>query len=174
MVFKSNKEECDENELKNRDATNDAGKKMGMILSVARDDNKPLIILCGGNINKYAPFVDDQDNISGKMKKFFSLCPNPTELLYGSKHYHALYNTFSGRGWLAHCRLISSKLGAVGNGYVLWEIWETRCDCPRLDGILIRPEDNSVFRIPKLENWLISNELSSDVDTLFDEKKYAE
>ena len=113
------KEESDENELKNKDSTNDTGKKMGSILSVARDSNEPLIIQCGGNINKYALFVDDQDNISGKTKKFFSLVPNPTKTLFGFKHYHGLINKSSGRGWLAHCRLVSSKLGAVGNGYVL-------------------------------------------------------
>lgn len=142
---------------------------MGSALSAARDKDILFEIECGGNTNKYKPFVGVQDCISVKTTKFFHLVPDTTSVLYAYIHHHALINKRSSRGWLAHCCLFSSKLGAQGNGCVLWEIWETRCNRPRLDGIVIRPKDNEVFLIQNLEHWLIKNELSSDVDSLFDE-----
>jgi hypothetical protein len=168
--FKKSEEGDDE---KNKSAVTEAGKAMGLILSNVRDVGVPLYdVECGSNVNSYKAFIDDQDNITGKTKKFFSLVPDPTPLLYGYKHYHGLLNKSSGRGWIAHCRLSSSKLGAEGSGYLLWEIWETRCDRPRLDGVLIRP-DGEVVLIKHFETWLIENELSSDADNAFDEEYHA-
>ena len=57
--------------------------------------------------------------------------------------------------------------GTEGNGYVLFEIWETRCDKPRVDGVVIK-EYGLVVKIQNLERWLGVNELSSDIDAEFD------
>jgi len=169
MVLNLTRKEESKNELKNREVSTDAGIKMGLALNAARDNNIIFEIECGGNTNKYKPFVGIQDCISVKTKKYFRLDPDTTPALYAYVHYHALINKSSSRGWLAHCCLFSSKLGAEGNGCVLWEIWETRCNRPRLDGVVIRPGDGWVFLIQHLEPWLIKNELSSDVDSSFDE-----
>jgi hypothetical protein len=148
------------------------GYLIGIILSNVRDSGVNIYeVECGKNINKYKLFINDQDNITGKSKKFFSLVPDPTETLFAYSHYHALLNTRSNCGWLGHCRLSTSKLGAEGHGYVLWEIWETLCDRPRIDGIVIR-EDGEVFRLTNIENWLNKHELNSDLETPFDEDFY--
>jgi hypothetical protein len=167
------KAKSEEDEESNESATTEAGMLIGEILSNVRDCRTTLYdVECGGNVNVYETFIDDQDNITGKSKKFFLLVPSSTPLLYAYKHYHAMLNKRSGRGWLGHCRLVSTMVGAEGNGYVMWEFWETRCDAPRLDGILIRP-DGVVVLIKRVETWLIKNELSSDVDNSFDLEFYA-
>ena len=69
--------------------------------------------------------------------------------------------------------LVTKKPGAEGNGYMLWEVWETRCDRPRVDGIIIR-DDGEVIKIINVERWLIINDLSSDVKHIFNEGFYEE
>ena len=101
----------------------------------------------------FEAFVNDQDHVTGKTKKCFQLIPNPTPLLFGYKHYHGIVDLKTGRGWLCHTRLkstISSSQAVEGDGWMLWEIWETRCDRPRLDGTLLTNDGNAV-RIKNLQ-----------------------
>jgi len=147
MVLNLTRKEESKNELKNRKVTTEAGIEMGKALNAARDNNILFEIVCGGNTYKYKPFVGVQDCISNRSKSFFRLEPDTTSALYAYVHYQALLNKNSRRGWLGHCCLFSPKLGAEGNGWVLWEIWETRCISPRLDGVVIRPEDGEVFLV---------------------------
>lgn len=126
----------------------------------------------GGNLLAYKPVTIMQDNITTTCKKFFVLYPDPTPLLYAFFHYHALVNTRSKKGWLAHCRLTSSKPDAEGHGSMLWEIYETRCCRPRIDGVIIA-NDGAILLIQHLETWLIKNHLSSDVSAPFDIEFFA-
>ena len=118
----------------------------------------------------FEAFVNDQDHVTGKTKKFFQLIPNPTPLLFGYKHYHGIVDLKTGRGWLCHTRLkstISSSQAVEGDGWMLWEIWETRCDRPRLDGILLTNDGNAV-RIKNLQRWLLKYQLSCDLNSVYD------
>lgn len=45
---------------------------------------------------------------------------------------------------------------------MLWEIWETRCDRPRVDGTTIN-DKGEVVRRQNIEKWLIDNDLSCDL-----------
>ena len=154
-------------------AENDTGRAMAAILQAARDVDREgrYDVEVGGNTNVYLAYIIDQDNITGKTKKFWKLVPDPTELLYGFLHYHALLDTKHNRAWLGHCRLSTEKLGADGHGYVLWEIWETRCNDPRIDGIVIK-ENGDVIRLMNVVHWLKKNNLNSDVESAFDEDFY--
>jgi len=148
---------------------NTAGITMGKVLSNVLDSKVDCYdVECGDIINKYKPFINDNDINTGKKKKFFRLSPNPSVDLFSYIYHHALLNLRSKRGWLGHCRLFTKKPGAEGNGYILWEVWETRCDRPRVDAIVIR-NDGEVIKIINVEKWLIMNDLSSDVQTDFDE-----
>lgn len=149
------------------------GAEIGNALSVVRDSK------CGrfdvtvqGQAMAYKEVINDQDNVSGKTKKFFELLPNSTPTLFGFLHYHALLNTTSKRGWIAHCRLRTEKPEAEGNEYILWEIWETRCVRPRIDGIVMI--DDRCTRIQNLEKWLVANGLSCNLDSKFDVEFYTE
>ena len=152
-------------------AGNLCGLSMGSILSNIKDLGLRYDVDVGKNELVFEFVYNEQDNISKKSKKFFVLMPNFTPVLYGFANYHALLNTRSHRGWIGHCRLTSSKLGAEGVGYVLWEIWETRCVRPRIDGILIK-EDGNVIKIMDLEKWLVANELNSDTKGEYDTDFY--
>jgi hypothetical protein len=150
------------------------GEKMGTVLTNVRDSGADVYeVVCGGNINIFKCYVNDQDIIQKKSKKFMNLVPDSTPILFGSRSYQAYVNTAKKRGWLGHCRLSTPKIGAEGQGYLMWEFWETRCNKPRIDGIVIR-EGGEVVRIQDIESWLVKNELSSDVDTIFDQEFYAE
>jgi hypothetical protein len=115
-----------------------------------------------GRLLVFVAFVNDQDNVTGKKKKFFHINPNPTPVLFGYKHYHGIYNSGTERGWICHCRLVSYKAGAEGSGEMLWEIWETRCDRPRTDGTTISDTGQVTKRL-NIEKWLIDNDLSCDL-----------
>lgn len=156
-----------------KEKTIEAGKEMGLVLQNVRDIDSTgrYDVEAGGNTNVYVAYVNDQDNVSKKCKKFWHLLPNPSYILYGFLNYHALLNTSSHRAWLAHCRLSTKQPGADGNGYVLWEVWETRCNKPRIDGILIK-ENGDVVHLQKIETWLKKNGLSSDMKAEFDEDFY--
>ena len=148
-----------------------SGHTVGIALSLVRDSTVNGTARYDTKVNGdelvYLEVVNNQDNISGKSKKFFELVPNSTPQLYAFRHYHALLNTRSNRGWLAHCRLKTEQPGAEGDGFILWEIWETRCDKPRIDGIVFRLDCYCV-RIQNLEKWLVDNNLSSDPAADFD------
>lgn len=150
------------------DNDNATGKEMGLVLQNVRDIDKTgrYDVEAGGNLNVYVAYINDQDNITRKCKKFWHLLPNPSHILYGYLNYHACH-----RAWLGHCRLKTDLPDADGNGYVLWEIWETRCNRPRIDGILIK-ENGEVVLLQKLQTWLVKNELSSDTKAEFDEEFY--
>ena len=156
---------------------NDAGKAIGLVLNNVRDidpENGRYDVEAGGNTHVYLAYINDQDNITRKCKKFWNIQPNSSYVLYGYLNYQALLNTSSRRGWLGHCRLksASSSNGTpVGDGYVLWEIWETRCPDPRIDGILIK-ENGDVILLKHLQTWLVKHKLSSDVNVEFDEDFY--
>jgi hypothetical protein len=148
------------------------GIAMGRILGNVYDNGlQRLNVEVGGNALVLVIVVNDQDNISPKSKKFFKLLVDSTPLLYGFVHAQALFDTRTRQGWIGHCRLTTSKEGAEGNGTVLWEVWETRCDKPRIDGIVIS-EEGVVTRVTYLQKWLIANELSCDVDHAFSEEFY--
>jgi hypothetical protein len=158
------------------EVTNQTGKAIGLILANMRDTGmKRFDFKVNGTVWVFEMYVNDQDNVSGKRKKFWSLYPNPTPDLYGFKHYHSLLNTSSHRGWVTPCRLSSSKEGEdrEGHGDLCYEFWETRCDRPRVDGIIIH-EDGSVDRKQNVEQWLIEHELSSDVNWEFSAEFYRE
>ena len=114
------------------DGSSQGGVDQGIVLINLKDnDMKRYDVICGTNDIAFDFHVNDQDNISKKTRKFWKIIPDTTPLLYGYKHFHALLNTHSKRGWIGHCRLKSNLADAKGNGYVLWEFWETRCDRPR-------------------------------------------
>lgn len=163
----------DDDEDVSSTAEDDTGRVMAVILQAARNVDREgrYDVEVGGNTNVYQAYINDQDNITGKTKKFWKLVPDPTELLYGFLHYHALLDTKHNRAWLGHCRLSTGKLGADGDGYVLWEIWETRCNDPRIDGIIIK-ENGDVIRLKDVVHWLKKNKLNSDVEREFDEDFY--
>lgn len=146
----------------------ECGRHMGLILSNLRDAKiERYDVKVGEDDLAFDMFINHQDNVTKKAKKFWSLHPNPTPLLYGFKHYHAFLNTASKRGWLGHCRLSSSVEGAEGHGFVLWEFWETRCIRPRIDGIVI-DDEGDVTLIDSVEKWLVENSLSSDTSKKYD------
>lgn len=155
--------------------SNEAGKAMALVLEEVRHRDKEgrYDVVSGGNDNIYVAYINDQDNVTGKSKKFWHLSPNNAPILYGFLNYQALLDTRFHIAWLGHCRLSTSKLGADGHGYVLWEFWETRCNDPRIDGILIK-ENGDVIHMKKVVYWLKKNELSSDVEHNFDEAFYKE
>jgi hypothetical protein len=164
----SNDEELEQSDVKS------AGAQIGVALSSVRDAKiHRYDVVVNGKEVAYAEMINDQDNVSGKSNKFFELVPNPTELLYGFIHAHALLNTRTKRGWIAHCRLKSTTAGRIGDGYILWEIWETRCVKPRIDGIVMNL-DGSCLRIQNIVKWLVDNDLSCDLDGKFDEEFHAE
>ena len=149
-----------------------SGLEIGVVLSNVRDNELSRFdFIAGNNELAYVPYINDQDNITKKVRKFWTLDPNPTPLLYGHKHYHAMLNSNSRRGWLGHCRLKSKKLDCEGSGYVLWEIWETRCAKPRISGVVIN-EKGEPMLLKNLEPWLTKNGLSSDPSEDFDEEWY--
>ena len=152
----------------------ECGITIGVVLSNLRDNNLSRFdYVTGGNEVVYVPYINDQDNITKKSRKFWTLLPNTTRLLYGYKHYHAMLNTnkSSRRGWLCHCRLQSTQQDCEASGYVLWEIWETRCIRPRIDGVLIN-ESGEVILIQHVEKWLVKNDLSSDPSQDYDQEWY--
>lgn len=143
------------------------GKAMGIVLANVRDANIDRYdIVAGTNELAFKPYINHQDNVTRKARKFFEIIPNTTPLLYGYMHFHALLNTTTKRGWLGHCFLKSTKPDNEMR-YVLWEIWETRCDRPRYDGIIIA-DGGECTKVQHLEKWLVENALSSDVDKEFD------
>lgn len=167
---------CDGNDGGMDDATYDGsgecGLEMGVVLRNARDiDLKQYDVLAGTKELVFEPYINDQDNISKKIRKFWNIIPNNTPTLYGFKNYQAILNTRSKRGWIGHCRLSTSLTGANGNGYVLWEIWETRCNSPRYDGVVIN-EKGEVMLIQHIEKWLNDNALSSDLSLDYDHEWY--
>ena len=163
----------DPNEESEKDEDTDAGLKMGTVLQNARDIDPQgrFDVEAGGNTNVYIAYINDQDNVVKKCKKFWHLQPNPTYVMYGFLNYHALLNTNSHRAWLGHCRLSTTKPGASGDGFVLWEVWETRCNKPRIDGILIK-ENGEVVRVQNIETWLKKNGLNSNIEAEFDNDFY--
>ena len=149
-----------------------SGNKMGLILGNVRDTKMDRYdVMVGTNELAFNSHVNDHDNVNKKIRKFWKVHPDTTPLLYGYKHYHAMLNTNSRRGWIGHCRLTSEREAEVGNCYVLWEIWETRCNRPRYDGIIIDKEGECSL-VKRLETWLIQNDLSSDLTEDFDEEWY--
>jgi hypothetical protein len=127
----------------------------------------------GGAELVFEEFVNHQDNIKKTCKNFFVMIPNETEILYGFLNFHGLLNTRSRRGWICHCRLISTKEGAEGHNCVLWQIWKTRCVNPRIDGLILDNNGN-VLRVQNLEKWLIQNELSNDLQSTFNVQYFRE
>ena len=177
-----NEEEIEEEEIpaagigadNNSTASTTAGKVIGVALSTVRDSKiRRYDVVVNGFSRVYIEVINNQDNIGGKSKKFFNLLPNPTEQLYGYVHSHALLNTRSKCGWLGHCRLKTTKLESEGDGYLLWEIWETRCVSPRIDGIVFN-KDGICMKLQNIEKWLVENELSSDLDGEFDDQYHHE
>jgi hypothetical protein len=153
------------------DDRGDCGREMGTVLANLRDVNLDRYdIVAGTNELAFRPYINNQDNICKKTRKFWEIIPDTTPLLYGYKHFHALLNTTTKRGWLGHCGLQSTRPGNDMH-YVLWEIWETRCDRPRYDGIIIA-DGGECIKIQHLEKWLIDNALSSNVDKEYDHDWY--
>ena len=154
------------------DGSGECGLEMGIVLRNARDINlAQYAVLAGRKELLFEPYINDQDNISKKIRKFWKVIPNTTSVLYGFKNYQAMLNTRSKRGWIGHCRLTSTMAGAQGNAYVLWEIWETRCNVPRYDGVVIN-EKGDVILIQHIEKWLNDNALSSDLKLDYDHEWY--
>lgn len=154
------------------DGSGECGLEMGIVLRNARDINLAQYdVLAGRKELVFEPYINDQDNISKKIRKFWNTIPNTTPVLYGFKNYQAMLNTRSKRGWIGHCRLTSTAAGAQGNAYVLWEIWETRCNVPRYDGVVIN-EKGDVILIQHIEKWLNDNALSSDLKLDYDHEWY--
>ena len=168
-----NGKHSDEDEDVSTAAENDTGRRMAAILQAARDVDREgrYDVEVGGNTNVYTAYINDQDNVTGKTKKFWKLNPDQTGLLYGFLHYHAMLDNKQNRAWLGHCRLSTVKLGADGHNYVLWEFWETRCNFPRIDGIIVK-ENGDVIRMKNVVHWLKKNKLNSDVESTFDEEFY--
>lgn len=167
---------CDGNDGGMDDATYDGsgecGLLMGVVLLNARDiDLKQYDVVAGTKELVFEPYINDQDNISKKIRKFWNIIPNNTPILYGFKNFQAMLNTRSKRGWICHCRLSTTLTGANGNRYVLWEIWETRCNVPRYDGVVIN-EKGEVMLIQHIEKWLNDNALSSDLNLDYDHEWY--
>lgn len=151
------------------------GREMAVILANVRDNGIDRYdVNVAGMELAFVPVLNAQDSISKKCRKYFSLLPDPTPLLFGFKHYHGILNTFTKRGWIGHCRLTTSLPNAVGTDYVLWEIWVTRCDRPRIDGIVLTPDADDVILIEHIENWLIMNDLSCDMSKNFDHELFKE
>lgn len=139
-----------------------AGNSMGIILANIRDLKVQYDVQVGDEDLVYQAVFNDQDNVTGKCNKFFVLHPDPTPELFAYRHYHGLLNTKSNRGWICHGRLSSPNPDAIGVGWVLQEIWETRCIRPRVDGVVIN-EEGEVTLIQNIQTWLIKHDLSSDV-----------
>ena len=128
-----------------------------------------LELTVNGAINKYVLYKNMEFVEGNKKKKFFKLDPNPTPLLYGWKHYAAMYNAHDRRGWVGYCGLVPEN-SAVPHlaTHVLIEIWETRCDDPRVDIILYDNLLKSVEYIQWGLTWLRQNNPSSDPLASFD------
>ena len=93
---------------------NECGKSLAIILTAVRDNDVGRYDnYVGGERLSYMMYINDQDNVSRKCKKYFSLLPNPTPLLYGFKHYHAILNLKSKRAWIGHCRLSTPTPGEI-------------------------------------------------------------
>jgi hypothetical protein len=109
-----NGKHSDDDEYVSTAAQNDTGRGMAAILQAARDVDREgrYDVEVGGNTN----YINDQDNVTGKTKKFWNLNPDPTGLLYGFLHYHAMLDNKQNRAWLGHCRLSTMKLGAEAFG----------------------------------------------------------
>ena len=109
------------------------------------------------------------DYVEGnKKKKFFKLSPNPTPILFGWKHYQAVYNGHDSRGWLGYCGLVRQGAETRELPYVLIEVWETRCNTPRVDLIIYDFELEEVHRKERGLTWLRENELESDTQAELD------
>ena len=148
--------------------------EMGLIMLNIRDNHIDRYdVYIGGFQVAFEPCHFDQDHITKKTKKFMLLLPNPTPDLYSYKNFHGLVNLRTRRGWICHCRLVSDMPNADGVGYTLWEIWETRCDSPRIDGVVIK-EEGTVELIRGVEAWLVKNQLRCDLGGEFSEEFYTE
>ena len=73
-----------------------------------------------------------------------------------------MYNGHDSRGWLGYCGLV--RIGAETHepSYVLIEVWETRCNTPRVDLIIYDFELEEVHRKERGLTWLRENQLESD------------
>jgi len=150
----------------------ECGLEMGTVLMNLRDNDIDRYDVCAGeNELVFLPYVNDQDNITKNCRKFWIISPDTTPLLYGFRHFHAILNTSSKRGWLCHCRLTTLQENAVGNNDVLWEMWESRCNRKRYDGITIK-EDGVVQKIQNVEKFLKKNGLFSDISKDYDHDFY--
>jgi hypothetical protein len=86
-------------------------------------------------------------------------------------NYQGLFNYGTGRGWLGNCRLVSRNPDSEGSGLMMWEFVDTRYDKPRIDGFTIDDTGKVTLR-RNIEQWLITNELSSNVEGNYDAEFY--
>lgn len=78
---------------------NNCGKSIGGVLSnvLHTEGLSRYDVVVSGYDLAFEAFVNDQDHVTGKTKKFFQLIPNPTPLLFGYKHYHGIVDLKTGR-----------------------------------------------------------------------------
>ena len=156
------------------DPTNHSGRLVGDILcSVLSAPSSygcpPYAELLINGVTSKLVLYRNTDYVEGnKKKKFFKLSPNPTPILFGWKHYHAVYNGHDSRGWLGYCGLVRRGAETREPSYVLIEVWETRCNTPRVDLIIYDFELEEVHRKERGLTWLRENELESDAQAEFD------
>lgn len=166
------------------DLGNSAGMEVGAILLSVLDMEFPeetgrtYDVFINGEQLVYEEYRNPQDVVTGNQKRFFSLRPNPTPLLFGWEHFHAFVNRHNKRGWMGHCLLkrdlindsssISpEELAYLSHCLVLVEIWYTRCNKPRIDFVVCDLTEAKIRIIQNGPSYMTKHRLSCDMNGTF-------